>query len=181
MQRQGEEVKRRLEYRSQQFAKRLFQWHPEWKRCAGNHERQEEGLPVCYLQVHVPSANPGVSEPLTITAYPREIIISWVDGWHRHFGQWPRGEGDLSYMDRALDFLNRFVADEQVIGWYYREGQPTMGGFDVSARADALSGWLDPKHGQVVLRSWHGTHDRVVNSTSGPQPDAGASTKRRAV
>lgn len=159
----AEENKLHLEYSSQRFANRLFRRFSAWKQYLGYAERVEDGLPVRYLDVRVPSQNPKVPEPLSIMTVPNEIIISWWGGWHVHFGPSEADQGQETCFHAALNFLDDFTSDAYVTAGYFRDGKPTGSGFGYASGQQVPEEWFDPELGRVVLRSWLGGHDREVN------------------
>ncbi len=160
---QKEERAVRLEYHSQQFAKKLFARHPEWRRYASHYEGVEEGLPVCYLDVHVPSANPRVARPLRIcTGANQDVTVIWAGDWHMHFDPRPPGNTRPNYMERALTAIDMLVSDRLVIGAVYHAGCVTSAW--VSEVSSDLPQWLSHELGNhVEMRSWLGTHDRDID------------------
>lgn len=159
----AEENKLHLEYSSQRFADRLFRRFPAWKQYLDYEERTEAGLLVRYLDIHVPSQNPKVPEPLNIVTMPHEVLVSWWGGWHVHFGPPLPGQEKEAYLQAALDFLDRFTSDDYVVANYYRDGTPTGSGFGYASGQQVPEKWFDSESGQVVLRSWLGGRDREVN------------------
>ena len=154
----------KLEYYSDQFAKKLFRQFPHWKQYIGYDARGEPDLREYFLDLRVPPVNPKVSEPLHIFTRPEDVTVSWVGGNHAHFDDWrkkflPPDAPD--YHENALMFIKQIVADKIVFGNYYKDGK-SGGGFYCNADGDILQRWLDTKHGKIVLRSWLGGHDREI-------------------
>ena len=150
-----------LEYHSLRFAKMLFKQFPQWKPYSGHYVKQEGDFPTYYLDVSIPPVNPNVTDALRITAYPREIIVQWLGGAHSHFDALFSGSTS-DYMEAALKFVERIVADKVIFGYYIQEGRPTGAGFwhDVEA-APAPTG-LNIQQGSMIMRSWRGSHDAAV-------------------
>ena len=153
----------KLEWYSEQFAKRLFQWVPHWKAYTGHYAEGEPGLLDYFLDIHIPPANPHVDQPLRIyTGRDQDITISWIDGWHAHFDPWSNRIHADTYIDQALYFLEALISERMIVINLYQEGKPAGGGYMSVDHLlqDTLPTWVHPKPGYTtILRTWRGTHD----------------------
>ncbi len=148
----------RLEHYSQQFAKRLFACHPEWKQYESRYAQGEPGLLDYFLEVKIPSANPQVIAPLLIRTHPREVFVRWMEGWHVHISPWSHQSAESHY-EVVLKTIDLLVSDEYLFANIYKDGECAggWGGGVGSVPAEDFQ----PKPGQkIVVRSSRGNHDR---------------------
>jgi hypothetical protein len=160
----NEETKRRirLEATSQEFARELFSRHPEWQRDAGYYELEVGRYLQRFLEVRVPSAHPSVSDPLLIRTRPEEVYLDW-GGWHDHVYWWS-GQSHAEFIAEALAAIERWVSDGFLFASVYqgdrrvREWAGLVGDEHVERFLCQPSGLVE----RTVVRSWRGTHDRVI-------------------
>ncbi len=152
----------RLEHYSQQFAKRLFARHPEWKQYAGHYAEGEPDALDYFLEVSVPSGNPQVAEPLVIRTRPtnpKEVFVKWGGSWHTHIIPWPKQSMEEHY-ENALDAIDLLVSDDYLFANVYR-GERCIGGWGRVIGGAETAKHMQPTPGQrTVVRSWRGTHDQ---------------------
>ncbi len=116
-----------------------------------------------YLEVLIPPINPKVSDPLSIVTYPRQVIISWIGGSHRHFDSWPIQPYPF-YMEKAIEFVEAIVADKIIFGYYEHGGEPTGAGFCSHVTTNNPPVKVETAQvGSVIIRSWLGAHDRELH------------------
>lgn len=116
-----------------------------------------------FLDIHIPSANPHVDQPLRIcTRRDQDITISWIEGWHAHFAPSPNKVYAGTYINQALDFLDSLVSERIIVINQYRDGKPFGGGYMSVDHLlqDTLPAWVRPKPGDTtIIRTWLGTLD----------------------
>ncbi|GEM_PF-4238014 len=159
----------KLEPFSLALARRILETFPAWEPHLGRAQEEEDGLMAYVLRVEVPSANPRVSQPLTIAAELNRIVtVSWfpmserivwnIDWVGYAFGKPPPSwRDDPSGFDRFVTWLCRFVSEELVAAvWKDEGGGGSFGAFT----PDVLAAEENRKGRASLVRSWHGTCDR---------------------
>lgn len=99
---------------------------PEWRE----YLTYQSGL---YLNgaysLTIPSANPQVETPLTLTVAVNEVLMSWFEMWHLHiFRYQDAGQDDKSHLDRALKEIEDFVEERIVAVEHFKDGSCCGGG-----------------------------------------------------
>ncbi|MBC7527515.1 MAG: hypothetical protein H7308_08180 [Chthonomonadaceae bacterium] len=141
----------------------MFKRFPQWKQYSGYRVTGEPDDIAYWLDVHVPPVNPNVSEPLKITTYPKEVLVTWIKGVHRHFDTFFPRPHSPDYMEQAIEMLEEVVTDKIVFGYWEQDGKPTGGGIYFSLTADSPSKMPSTEHGSVIIRSWLGGQDREIH------------------
>jgi hypothetical protein len=145
---------------SRTFARLLFQRFPQWKELAGTYSVGAPGLQETLLEVRVPSANPQVATPVTIqtTANPQEVVIYWMDGWHRHHIRWG-DQSEATHLLEVVEIIGRLVSEQDLVYYVYRDEHGSRGG--TVAHGAETPQWAIPNAGErLVIRSWLGTYDQ---------------------
>lgn len=145
-----DEVDRRIAEESRHFAALFCERFPTWQGCL--EQRAGEGL-----RASIPSENTAVSEPLGIEIQNGEVLIWWLGGWHVHVCR--KGEfGTVEHLQEALDILAQLTNEELVTVASFVEGKQMGGGTIVHGQELEWRWKIDT----MQLRSWRGSHDRVV-------------------
>lgn len=175
-----EEVRRRSEQDARAFRTLLLAGHPDWEPYMvpipgpiPGEERKEPRWD-CALLVRVPSPNPSVEHPLQAQVLGGEVFLTWIAPWHVHIGfaeRWP----DPEHLREAAELLEGIVTERTAIVLYCR-GESVIAGGQMAA-GGALPHWStvdieQPDGGEerIVVRSWRGTYDRVVEPKATPPP-----------
>lgn len=157
------------------FREMLLSRYPDWLPFA-KFVTSEEALEAkmrwdCALLVRVPSQNPAVEKPLEIWVSHREVLVSWVDGWHIHVE--PRfneeEEAPLTYLNTALECIEAVVSEKRIVGTQLRQGKIT-GGFSLTPDGTMPDQWMGvnlEEGDSIRLRSWRGTYDEVIAGGTG--------------
>jgi hypothetical protein len=134
---------------SEQFAKLLFERHPEWKPFS---RFESSGA----LVVEMASPNPNTRSELRIDTEREEVTVGF-DMFHTHFFMEDDGQKNF---EQAIDFVERFLNEEHVVLVYMR-GDKWTGSMCCSLEDP----WPIPEFGQRrYVRSWRGTYDaEMVN------------------
>lgn len=152
-------------------AKRLLERHPEWLPLVSPLEGEQDGLRVRTLAINLPSENPQIPEPLTLSVdLERIVAVSWFSmqrtlRWHRdwvfYMPHHPRPAGwhdERGGLDQVAAFVEQILAEEVAAIWT----EDTMDGgeafWSVSAQ-DVRTGAFKRGRARTEVRSWRGTLD----------------------
>jgi hypothetical protein len=156
-------------------AKRLLTLHPEWMPYVESVENTQGGLLVRTLSVNLPSENPNVPEPLTIsTDLDKIITVEWFS--RREGARWNvdwvfympfmRELIDWTNDDRGFDMVSEWVdkfTSEMMAAIWTDDGPGKGGSFGLVSAEDARLGTFGkPGEARTVVRSWRGSLDFEV-------------------
>jgi hypothetical protein len=152
-----------LEAFSHAFAKRVLESHSAWLPFVVPAETEEDGLTVRTFAAHLPSPNPRVVEPLTISVNLDGIVtVSWM----------PRGESSLWHVDWVLaspddaaDEVSRFVEafiKEEMTAFWTDDGPGEGGMFGTVSAQEVLAGTFRRGKAKTEIRSWRGSLDQSL-------------------
>ena len=160
-----------LEAFSLRCARRLLARHPEWLPFAVSEVDAREGLRT--LAIHLPSQNPRVPEPLTISVgLDRIVAVSWFarDGAARWNVDWvtyhrssalPNQETDDEGLDRVADFVEAFTA-ERIAAFWTDDGPDAPSRLvttGVVTAREVRDGAFRRGRARTEIRSWRGSLD----------------------
>ena len=157
----GDEPKIKLEYYSEQFAKKLFKRFPQWRQYAGHRVTGELDDIAYWLDVLIPSVNPNLSEPLRILTKPQEVIIGWIGNYENFANELLLPNPD--YIDQAIEFLEKVVDDQITFCYWERDGKLEGSGFYFNQSEEIRSSMLNTENGSVIMRSWLGGQDSEIH------------------
>lgn len=148
--------------------------HPEWLPFVKGVEGEQDGMKVRTLAIDLPSSNPRVPEPLTLSVdFDRIVAVSWfstggTSRWHRdwvfymrHHPRPSRWGNDHDGLDEVVAFVESLLDEEIAAVW--TEDVLGGGGAFWSASADEVR--VDAfRKGKVrtEIRSWRGSLDRSL-------------------
>lgn len=156
----------RLNDHSRHFATLLFRAWPEWHRYS-RYDPYEDFEKEALL-VEVPRPVDGSSHGLFITTSEWEVSIGFGESFHTRFGADTEG-AQANFYEEALAFLADFVAERVVVATAYQDRE-WLGAWKIDLEHESIADVEVASGEAVCIRSWLGTHDRVLTSTghSGP-------------
>ena len=149
----------------------MLERHPEWLSFIEPNESEEGGLSVRRLEIHLPSQNPNIPDPLSIYVTRDKVIgVSWFPMWgtSRWDYDWvfylprvakgPNWVDDASGIEIIVDFLDKFMIEE--VAAIYKDDGPwgTRSSGIVSAQ-DIRDGTFKPGKASTEIHSWKGSLD----------------------
>ena len=150
----------RLNDHSRQFATQLFRRWPQWLQYARFDPYEDFEKEA--LLVEVPRPVDGSSHGLFITTSEWEVSVGFGENFHTRFGT--SGEAtEGNFYETALGFLADFVEEKVVVAIAYQDKE-WLGSWKIDLDKESLDD-LEAGPGETVkVRSWLGTHDRVIQS-----------------
>ena len=162
----------RLETFSHWCAKKLLDRHPEWLPFVDSDEQEQDGLSVRTLAIHLPSQNPKIPEPLSITmGLDRIIYLYWFPilgstRWHYEWvffmagiiNRGPDWVNDESGIDIVVDFVEKFL-NEEIAAIYKGDDIKGFDSFGIVSAQDVRERTFRPGKARTEIRSWKGSLD----------------------
>ncbi len=111
------------------------------------------------LQITIPSENPAVEVPLTLTVKNAEVLVCWGNGWHIHVHRKQNEPVDsLVYLRQTMEVVENLMDEELIPVESYIDGRHAGGGTFSRKQLGEINwqGQIDA----LQFRSWRGTFDR---------------------
>ncbi len=150
--------------------------HPEWLPFVDSDEHEQDGLTVRTLAIRLPSQNPRIPEPLSITVDLGKIItVSWfpMQGtkvWEYDFimfmqgitNRGPNWVNDESGIDMVVDFIEKFL-NEDIAAIYKGDGPIRFDAYGIVSAQEVRERTFKPGKARTEIRSWIGTLDTSLS------------------